>query len=30
MDTIFMNSDKSKTPKPNILILKPINKLDLK
>ena len=29
MDTIFMNSEKSKTPKPNVLILKLINKLDL-
>ena len=30
MDTIFMNSDNSKTPKPHILILKLINKLDLR
>ena len=29
MDTIFMNSENSKTPKPHILILK-LNKLDLK
>ena len=29
MDTIFMNSENSKTPKPNVLILKLINKLDL-
>ena len=30
MDTIFMNSENSKTPKPYILILKLTNKLDLK
>ena len=30
MDTIFMNSDNSKTSKPQILILKLINKLDLR
>ena len=30
MDTIFLNSENSKTPKPHILILKPINKLDLR
>ena len=30
MDTIFMNSENSKTPKPHILILKLTNKLDLK
>ena len=30
MDTIFMNSENSKTPKPRILILKLTNKLDLK
>ena len=30
MDTIFMNSENSKTPKPHILILKFINKLDLR
>ena len=30
MDTIFMNSENSKTPKPNVLILKLTNKLDLK
>ena len=30
MDTIFMNSENSKTPKPQILILKLINKLDLR
>ena len=29
MDTIFMNSEKSKTPKPHVLILKLTNKLDL-
>ena len=29
MDTIFMNSEKSKTPEPNILKLKLTNKLDL-
>ena len=30
MDTIFMNSESSKTPKPHILILKVTNKLDLR
>ena len=30
MDTIFMNSENSKTPKAHILILKLINKLDLR
>ena len=30
MDTIFMNSENSKTPKPHIFILKLINKLDLR
>ena len=30
MDTIFINSENSKTPKPHILILKLINKLDLR
>ena len=30
MDTIFMNSENSRTPKPHILILKLINKLDLR
>ena len=30
MDTMFMNSENSKTPKPHILILKLINKLDLR
>ena len=29
MDTIFMNSDNSKTSKPHVLILKLTNKLDL-
>ena len=29
MDTIFMNSENSKTPKPRVLILKLTNKLDL-
>ena len=29
MDTIFMNSEKSTTPKPHISILKLTNKLDL-
>ena len=28
MDTIFMNSENSKTPKPHVLILKITNKLD--
>ena len=30
MDTIFMNSENSRTPKPHILILKLIDKLDLR
>ena len=30
MDTIFMNSENSKTPKPHVLVLKLSNKLDLK
>ena len=30
MDTIFINSDNSKTPTPHILILKLTNKLDLR
>ena len=30
MDTIFMNPENSKTPKPHVLILELINKLDLK
>ena len=30
MDTIFMNSENSKTPKPHILILKLTNKLNLR
>ena len=30
MDTIFMNSENSKTPKPNVLILRLTNKLDLR
>ena len=30
MDTIFMNSENSKTSKPHILILKLTNKLDLR
>ena len=30
MDTIFMNSENIKTPKPHVLILKLINKLDLR
>ena len=30
MDTIFMNSENSKTSEPDILILKPTGKLDLK
>ena len=30
MDTIFMNSGNSKTPKPHILILKLNNRLDLR
>ena len=28
MDTIFMNSEKCKTPKPHVLVLKFTNKLD--
>ena len=30
MDTIFLNSENSRTPKPHILILKITNKLDLR
>ena len=30
MGTIFMNSENSRTPKPHILILKLIDKLDLR
>ena len=30
MDTIFMNSENNKTPKPCVLVLKLTNKLDLK
>ena len=30
MDTIFINSEKSRTPKPHILILKLTNKIDLR
>ena len=30
MDTTFMNPENSKTPKPHVLILKLINKLDLR
>ena len=30
MDTIFMNSENSRTPKPHILILKLTNKVDLR
>ena len=30
MDTIFMNSENSKTPKPHVLVLKLANKLDLR
>ena len=30
MNTILMNSEKNKIPKPHILILKLINKLDLR
>ena len=30
MDTIFINSDNSRTRKPHILTFKPINKLDLR
>ena len=29
MDTIFMNSENSRTPKPHALVLKLANKLDL-
>ena len=30
MDTLFMNSENSKTPKPHVLIFKLTNKLDLR
>ena len=30
MDTIFMNSENSKTPKPHVLVLKLTNTLDLR
>ena len=30
MDTIFMNSENSKTPRPHVLILKLTNKVDLR
>ena len=30
MDTIFLNSENSRTPKPHVLALKLINKLDLR
>ena len=30
MDTIFMNSENSKTSEPHVLILKPTDKLDLR
>ena len=30
MDTIFMNSENSKTPNPHFLVLKLTNKLDLR
>ena len=30
MDTIFLNSENSKTPKPHVLVLKFTNKLDLR
>ena len=30
MDTIFINSENSKTSKPHVLVLKPTNKLDLR
>ena len=30
MDTIFMNSENSRTSKPHVLILKPTNKLDVR
>ena len=30
MDTIFMNSENSKTPKPHVVVLKLTNKLDLR
>ena len=30
MDTIFMNSENSRTPKPHILVLKVTDKLDLR
>ena len=29
MDTIFINSENSKTSEPHVLVLKPTNKLDL-
>ena len=30
MDTIFMNSENNKTPKPRVLVLKLTNKLDFR
>ena len=30
MDTIFMNSENNKTPKPHVLVLKLTNKLNLR
>ena len=30
MDTIFMNSENNRTPKPHVLVLKLTNKLDLR
>ena len=30
MDTIFLNSEKSKTSKPHVLILNPTDKIDLR
>ena len=30
MDTIFLNSENSKTSKPHVLILNPTDKIDLK
>ena len=30
MDTIFMNSENNKTPKPHVLVLKLTNKLDFR
>ena len=30
MDTLFMNLENSKTPKPHVLVLKPTNKLNLR